>query len=70
MAGKPIPTRLQAETEITVIALGFGHEHSEAAQIYIDADRILKQRSLDRSAHGISSGRWPDRGALLRPLTL
>jgi hypothetical protein len=47
MAGKPLPIRLH-RIEIAVIAFWFGNEHSEAAQIYTDAGRILKQRPLDR----------------------
>jgi integrase/recombinase XerD len=40
---------LHAGTDITVIALWLGHEHSETAQIYIHADQTLKQRALDRT---------------------
>ncbi len=55
---------LHAGTDITVIALWLGHEHSETAQIYIHADQTLKQRALDRTTPaGIRPGRYrpPDK---------
>jgi integrase/recombinase XerD len=55
---------LHAGTDITVIALWLGHEHSETAQIYIHADQTLKQRALDRTTpSGIRPGRYrpPDK---------
>ena len=55
---------LHAGTDITVIALWLGHEHSETAQTYIHADQTLKQRALDRTTPaGIRPGRYrpPDK---------
>jgi integrase/recombinase XerD len=55
---------LHAGTDITVIALWLGHEHSETAQIYIHADQTLKQRALDRTTPtGVRPGRYrpPDK---------
>jgi site-specific recombinase XerD len=55
---------LHAGTDITVIALWLGHEHTETAQIYIHADQTIKQRALDRTTPpGIHPGRYrpPDK---------
>ncbi len=57
---------LHAGTDITVIALWLGHEHSETAQIYIHADQTLKQRALDRTTPpGIRPGRYRPPDTLL-----
>jgi integrase/recombinase XerD len=57
---------LHAGTDITVIALWLGHEHSETAQIYIHADQTLKQRALDRTTPpGIRPGRYRPPDSLL-----
>jgi len=57
---------LHAGTDITVIALWLGHEHSETAQIYIHADQTLKQRALDRTTPpGVRPGRYHPPDSLL-----
>jgi site-specific recombinase XerD len=40
---------LHAGTDITVIALWFGHESVTTTQIYLQADMALKQQALDRT---------------------
>lgn len=41
---------LHAGVDIAVIALWLGHESTNTTQIYLQADLILKQRALDRTA--------------------
>jgi integrase/recombinase XerD len=57
---------LHAGVDTSVIALWFGHESTEATQIYLHADMAIKQRALDRTTPiGVKPGRYRPTGALL-----
>jgi site-specific recombinase XerD len=40
---------LHAGVDTTVIALWLGHEQIQTTQIYLHADRTIKQKALDRT---------------------
>jgi integrase/recombinase XerD len=49
-----------------VIALWFGHESTEATQIYLHADMAIKERALARvTPIGVKPGRYRPTDALL-----
>jgi integrase/recombinase XerD len=57
---------LHAGVDTGVIALWFGHESTEATQIYLHADMAIKQRALDRTTPiGVKPGRYHPADALL-----
>jgi hypothetical protein len=39
---------LQADVDVTLIALWLGHESSETTHMYVEADLEMKRRVLDR----------------------
>ncbi len=39
---------LQADVDVTLIALWLGHESSETTHLYVEADLEMKRRVLDR----------------------
>ncbi len=56
---------LHAGVDTSVIALWFGHESTEATQIYLHADMAIKQRALDRTTPiGVKPGRYRPADAL------
>ena len=57
---------LHAGVDTSVIALWFGHESTEATQIYLHADMAIKQRALARTTPlGVNPGRYRPGDALL-----
>jgi site-specific recombinase XerD len=57
---------LHAGVDISVIALWFGHESTEATQIYLHADMAIKERALARTTPAsVKPGRYRPRDALL-----
>jgi integrase/recombinase XerD len=57
---------LHAGIDTIVIALWFGHESTEATQIYLHADMAIKQRALDRTTPiGVKPGRYRPADPLL-----
>ena len=58
---------LESGTDVTVIALWFGHENpSTTARIYLHADMTQKQKALDRlTPPGTKPGRYRPSDTLL-----
>jgi integrase/recombinase XerD len=57
---------LHAGVDSSVIALWFGHESTEATQIYLHADMAIKERALARvTPIGVKPGRYRPTDALL-----
>jgi site-specific recombinase XerD len=57
---------LHAGVDTSVIALWFGHESTEATQIYLHADMAIKERALARvTPTGVKPGRYRPTDALL-----
>jgi integrase/recombinase XerD len=57
---------LHAGVDTSVIALWFGHESTEATQIYLHADMAIKERALARvTPIGVKPGRYRPADALL-----
>jgi integrase/recombinase XerD len=57
---------LHAGVDTSVIALWFGHESTEATQIYLHADMAIKERALARvTPIGVKPGRYRPTDALL-----
>jgi len=57
---------LHAGVDTSVIALWFGHESTEATQIYLHADMAIKERALARvTPIGVKPGRYRPGDALL-----
>ena len=57
---------LYAGVDTSVIALWFGHESTEATQIYLHADIAIKERALARTTPiGVKPGRYRPADPLL-----
>jgi integrase/recombinase XerD len=57
---------LHAGVDTSVIALWLGHESTEATQIYLHADMVIKERALARTTPpGVKPGRYRPADALL-----
>ena len=57
---------LHAGVDTSVIALWFGHESTEATQIYLHADMAIKERALARvTPIGVKAGRYRPTDTLL-----
>jgi integrase/recombinase XerD len=57
---------LHAGVDTSVIALGLGHESTDATQIYLHADIAIKERALARTTPtGVKPGRYRPTDTLL-----